>query len=222
MRVWLIPATANVGFTQDTHPADDLAILSSQAFIAAYDEARLEHLLFCAIAVLELANAHSPNNLRIGLSLTRLYRLAGCGTLALGHFANSLKPKTPAYTKGAHHALERASTFYFAPVYTDSEEEEQSYISARGDEFQVAAEYFMVCLYMLACIVGLSLTNDIQRQHEDMIKSVRALRTWSNSMLTHLYRPPNTWYYVFAQIVSALYAIHQLTTDGSRRTHAIL
>ncbi|KAH7107175.1 N-acetyltransferase B complex non catalytic subunit-domain-containing protein [Auriculariales sp. MPI-PUGE-AT-0066] len=133
---------AEVGMARDTHPADDLAILSAQAFVVALDALGSDNLILSAICVLELANSRSPNNPRIRLSLTRLYRMAGCIGLALGHYQHIHRKGSVIQIKYVHHALDRASTFYFPPPYSDGENDTDfgSCLNVRGDEVMFLTE----------------------------------------------------------------------------------
>lgn len=127
-----------------TLPADDFAILAAQSYIADYDEQGHDNLLHSAIAILELANAHSSSNPKIQLSLVRLYRMAGCGTLALGHYTNWKNQRNPSI-RSAHHLLERGSMFYCAPMYSDNEDAaEFSWVQPQGDELMAALESTVV------------------------------------------------------------------------------
>ena len=59
----------------ELQPADDLAILASQAHVSAWKASGLESHLFNAAAVLEYAISKSKQSYQIRLSLVRIYRL---------------------------------------------------------------------------------------------------------------------------------------------------
>lgn len=70
----------------ELQPADDLAILAGQAFVAAWTLDKDEAHLHNAVAILEYASARSKQSYRIRLLLIRLYHL-------IGRYSSSMQTK---------------------------------------------------------------------------------------------------------------------------------
>lgn len=94
----------------DLQPADDLAVLSAQAFVNVWKQTGDETHLYNAAALLEYAIARSKMSYQIRLHLVRIYRLLGAPSLALEHY-RSINVKQVQNDTLSHFILSRASTF---------------------------------------------------------------------------------------------------------------
>ncbi|KAH9901395.1 actin cytoskeleton organization protein [Cubamyces lactineus] len=94
----------------DLQPADDLAVLSAQAFVNVWKQTGDETHLYNAAALLEYAVARSKMSYQIRLHLVRIYRLLGAPSLALEHY-RSINVKQVQNDTLSHFILSRASTF---------------------------------------------------------------------------------------------------------------
>lgn len=99
----------------DLQPADDLAILSVQAFVNSWKQTGDESYLYNAVALLEYAGYRSKKSYQIRLHLIRIYRLLGAPALALEHY-RSINVKQVQNDTLSHFILSRASTFSLSSV----------------------------------------------------------------------------------------------------------
>ncbi|KAI0780924.1 actin cytoskeleton organization protein [Trametes elegans] len=99
----------------DLQPADDLAILSAQAFVNSWKQSGDESFLYNAAALLEYAIARSKMSYQIRLHLVRIYRLLGAASLALEHY-RSINVKQVQNDTLSHFILSRASTFSLSSI----------------------------------------------------------------------------------------------------------
>ncbi|KAI0362109.1 actin cytoskeleton organization protein [Trametes cingulata] len=99
----------------DLQPADDLAILSAQAFVNIWQQTKDESFLYNAAALLEYAIARSKMSYQIRLHLVRIYRLLGAPSLALEHY-RSINVKQVQNDTLSHFVLSRASTFSLSSI----------------------------------------------------------------------------------------------------------
>ncbi|OSC97114.1 actin cytoskeleton organization protein [Trametes coccinea BRFM310] len=99
----------------DLQPADDLAILSAQAFVNIWKQTGDEAFLCNAAALLEYAIARSKMSYQIRLHLIRIYRLLGAPSLALEHY-RSINVKQVQNDTLSHFILSRASTFSLSSI----------------------------------------------------------------------------------------------------------
>ncbi|KAI0670373.1 actin cytoskeleton organization protein [Trametes maxima] len=94
----------------DLQPADDLAILSAQAFVNIWKQTEDESSLYNAAALLEYGLARSKKSYQMRLHLIRIYRLLGAPSLALEHY-RAIGVKQVQNDTLSHFILSRASTF---------------------------------------------------------------------------------------------------------------
>ncbi|EIW60342.1 actin cytoskeleton organization protein [Trametes versicolor FP-101664 SS1] len=99
----------------DLQPADDLAILSVQAFVNSWKQTGDETYLYNAVALLEYAGYRSKKSYQIRLHLIRIYRLLGAPALALEHY-RAINVKQVQNDTLSHFILSRASTFSLSSV----------------------------------------------------------------------------------------------------------
>lgn len=100
----------------ELHPADDLAVLSAQAFVCAWKASDDPGHLLPALCILSGAARHSPRASALRLHLVRVYRLLGCGAgPALEHYGQmkDLRAAGGGETMG-HWVLARAGAFGYA------------------------------------------------------------------------------------------------------------
>lgn len=74
----------------ELQPADDLALLSGQAFVSAWRTGRDAVHLYNAVAVLECASSRSKHSYKIRLLLIRIYRLLGMYLVATNSVGSSV------------------------------------------------------------------------------------------------------------------------------------
>ncbi|CCM04607.1 uncharacterized protein FIBRA_06789 [Fibroporia radiculosa] len=94
----------------ELHPANDLALLSGQAFVGAWKASDDATYLYHAAAVLEYALIQSKHSYQLRLLLIRIYRLLGAPSLALEHY-RAMNIKQVQTDTLSHLILTRASTF---------------------------------------------------------------------------------------------------------------
>ncbi|KAI0726631.1 actin cytoskeleton organization protein [Fomitopsis betulina] len=125
----------------ELQPADDLALLSGQAFVGAWRAGGDAAYLYNAVAALEYASLRSKQSYKIRLLLIRIYRLLGAPSLALEHY-RAINVKQIQNDTLAHLIMTRATLFSLSSVgdltYTsEALESSQIYIS----NSQETAEY---------------------------------------------------------------------------------
>lgn len=99
----------------ELQPADDLALLSGQAFVGAWKAGGEAVHLYQAAAVLEYASSRSKQSYLIRLLLIRVYRLLGASSLALEHY-RAMSVKQVQTDTLSHLILTRASTFSLSSI----------------------------------------------------------------------------------------------------------
>ncbi|KAH9935019.1 N-acetyltransferase B complex non catalytic subunit-domain-containing protein [Fomitopsis serialis] len=125
----------------ELQPADDLALLSGQAFVGAWRAGRDVTYLYSAVSVLEYASSRSKQSYKMRLLLIRLYRLLGAPSLALEQY-RAINVKQIQNDTLSHLIMTRATLFSLSSMgdltySTEALESSQIYIS----NSQETAEY---------------------------------------------------------------------------------
>ncbi|KZW03671.1 hypothetical protein EXIGLDRAFT_828513 [Exidia glandulosa HHB12029] len=110
---------------RDMQPANDLALMSAQAFVSAWKISGNPSLLLPAVCILERASASSLKSFYIRLHLVRVYNLLGCGaSLSVAHYlaiGKATAPGSMSHDSIGYNVLARASTFAFAEAGKEAE-----------------------------------------------------------------------------------------------------